>query len=85
MTAIIVTAVLSGVVGFMVGAAVMVKTPTPAPELPEHQHVWGEWEQMEKVNVWASDRGGDRPVAFEYTQRRTCTLCQFTEYHTDRI
>lgn len=80
--AIIVTAVLAGVVGFMLGAAVMVKTPQPTPELPEHQHVWGEWEQMGKTNVW---NGGERPVAFEYTQRRTCTLCQFTEYHTDRI
>lgn len=79
----VIIAIITGGVGFILGAAAMVKNPAQytTPQLPEHQHVWGEWEQMEKVPITQDGHY----IADEYTQHRQCTLCQFTEYHTDRI
>lgn len=79
-----VVGVLAGIVGFVIGAAVMVRTPEPPPPLPRHEHCWGEWEHFKTINVYSTE-SGSRPIRRELTQRRTCTLCQFAEYHTDRI
>lgn len=78
-------AIIAGAVGFMLGAAVMVKTPEPArpPQpLPTHEHLWGEWEQAPEPTRITQDGAW---VADEYLQHRQCATCGWVEHHATRI
>ena len=78
-------AILAGAVGFMLGAAVMVKTPEPPlPQaLPEHEHLWGEWEQAPEPTSIVNEDGAY--TADEYLQHRQCATCGWVEHHATRI
>lgn len=54
-----------------------------AQQLPEHEHLWGEWEYHQETDVWGEHP--EHPVAFDMTQKRQCQTCGYTEYHTERF
>lgn len=56
--------------------------PGQRGELPDHEHLWGDWEPHQEADVWGSHP--EHPVAFDVTQKRTCQTCGFTEFHTER-
>ena len=78
-------AAFAGAAGFMLCTVAMATTPDPPlPQaLPEHEHLWCEWEQDgDPAKLYTAD--GDW-YADEYLQRRQCATCGWVEHHATRI